>query len=128
MKPIDTNKSLRRTLIFGFGSTFFMLGIFGAWTALAHINGVVIAPATIIAESYSKKVLLREGGNISRILVKDGDLVQAGQDLVLLDPTQTKAELTIVDGQLQELFFVFPKPALGCSHQIGDGRIAGAHL
>lgn len=104
MKPIDTNKSLRRTLIFGFGSTFFMLGIFGAWTALAHINGVVIAPATIIAESYSKKVLLREGGNISRILVKDGDLVQAGQDLVLLDPTQTKAELTIVDGQLQELF------------------------
>jgi multidrug efflux pump subunit AcrA (membrane-fusion protein) len=103
MKPINTNKSLRRTQIFGFGSIFVMLGIFGAWTALADINGAVIAPATIIAESYSKKVQHREGGNISRILVKDGELVQAGQDLVLLDPTETKAELGIVDGQLQEL-------------------------
>ncbi len=103
MKPINTNKSLRRTQIFGFGSIFVMLGIFGAWTAFADINGAVIAPATIIAESYSKKVQHREGGNISRILVKDGELVQAGQDLVLLDPTETKAELGIVDGQLQEL-------------------------
>lgn len=102
MKPIETNKSLRRTQIFGFGSIFVMLGIFGAWTALADINGAVIAPATIIAESYSKKVQHLEGGNISRILVKDGELVQAGQDLVLLDPTETKAELGIVDGQLQE--------------------------
>jgi HlyD family secretion protein len=79
-----------------------MLGIFGAWTALADINGAVIAPATIVSESYSKKVQHREGGNVSRILVKDGDVVQAGQDMILLDPTETKAELGIIDGQLSE--------------------------
>ena len=103
MKPINTNKSLRRTQFFGFASVVAMLAIFGAWTAMADINGAVIAPATITAESYSKKVQHREGGNIQRILVKDGDSVQIGQDLVLLDPTETKAELGIIDGQLAEL-------------------------
>lgn len=103
MKPINTNKSLRRTQYLGFFSIAVMLGVFGAWTALADINGAVIAPATITAETYSKKVQHREGGNISRILVRDGELVQVGQDLVLLDPTETKAELGIIDGQLSEL-------------------------
>lgn len=103
MKPINTNKSMRRTQLFGFASIIAMFGVFGAWTAMADINGAVIAPATITAETYSKKVQHREGGNISRILVKDGELVQVGQDLVLLDPTETKAELSIIDGQLSEL-------------------------
>ncbi len=103
MKPINTNKSLRRTQVFGFASIIAMCGVFGAWTAMADINGAVIAPATITAETYSKKVQHREGGNISRILVKDGELVQVGQNLVLLDPTETKAELDIIDGQLSEM-------------------------
>ena len=85
MNPINTDRSLRRTQIFGFVSILAMLVAFGAWTALADLNGAVIAPATIVAESYSKKVQHREGGNILRILVKDGDLVQIGQDMVLLD-------------------------------------------
>jgi HlyD family secretion protein len=103
MKPVNTEKSLRRTQLYGFVSFAMMLAVFGAWTEFADINGAVIAPATIVSESYSKKVQHREGGNVLRILVKDGDVVQAGQDLVLLDPTETKAELGIVDGQLDEL-------------------------
>ena len=103
MKTINTDKSLRRTQLLGFASIVVMLGVFGAWTAFADINGAVIAPATIVAESYSKKVQHREGGNISRILVNDGELVKAGQDLVLLDPTEAKAQLSIIDGQLSEL-------------------------
>jgi HlyD family secretion protein len=103
MKPIDTEKSLRRAQVYGFSSIAVMVGMFGVWTEFADINGAVIAPATIVSESYSKKVQHREGGNVLRILVKDGDVVQAGQDMVLLDPTETKAEVGIVDGQLDEL-------------------------
>jgi HlyD family secretion protein len=103
MKPINTEKSLRRTQLFGFVSFAVMIGVFAAWTEFADINGAVIAPATIVSESYSKKVQHREGGNVLRIMVKDGDVVEAGQDLVLLDPTETKAELGIIDGQLDEL-------------------------
>ncbi len=102
MKPINTEKSLRSVQLYGYVSIAIMLGIFGAWTEFADINGAVIAPATIVSESYSKKVQHREGGNVSRILVKDGDVVQAGQDMILLDPTETKAELGIIDGQLTE--------------------------
>jgi HlyD family secretion protein len=103
MKQVNTEKSIRRTQFFGYVSLVAMLGIFGAWTELASINGAVIAPATIVAESYSKKVQHREGGNVLRILAKDGDLVEAGQELVLLDPTETKADLAIVDAQLDEM-------------------------
>jgi HlyD family secretion protein len=102
MKPINTEKSLRHTQLYGYASFGIMLAVFGAWTEFADINGAVIAPATIVSESYSKKVQHREGGNVLRISVKDGDVVQAGQDLVLLDPTETKAELGIVDAQLDE--------------------------
>lgn len=103
MKLINTDKSLRSTQIFGFASFVVMLAAFGAWTGLAELNGAVIAPATIMAESYSKRVQHREGGNVLRILVSDGEVVQAGQDLVLLDPTETKAELGIIDAQLLEM-------------------------
>jgi HlyD family secretion protein len=103
MKKINTDRSIRNTLIFGFVSLFVMLGAFAAWSALADLNGAVVAPATIVAETYSKKVQHREGGNIERILVKDGDEVKEGQDMIQLDPTETKAELTIIQSQLDEV-------------------------
>lgn len=102
MKPINTEKSLRSAQLYGYSSFAIMMAVFGLWTEFADINGAVIAPATIVSESYSKKVQHREGGNVLRILVKDGDVVEAGQDMVQLDPTETKAELGIVDGQLDE--------------------------
>ena len=104
MKTINTDKSLRNSQLFGFGSLVVMVGIFGAWSALAELNGAVVAPATIVAETYSKKVQHREGGNVQRIFVKDGDQVEAGQTLVTLDPSDTKAELGVVQGQLAELY------------------------
>jgi multidrug efflux pump subunit AcrA (membrane-fusion protein) len=102
-QPIQTDKSIRNTQYLGFGSFAVMLSLFGAWTEFASLNGAVIAPATIVAESYSKKVQHREGGNVLRILVKDGDAVTEGQDLVLLDPTEIKAEVGIVQNQINEL-------------------------
>ena len=103
MKKINTDRSIRNTLIFGFVSLFVVLGAFVTWSALADLNGAVVAPATIVAETYSKKVQHREGGNIERILVKDGDEVKEGQDMIQLDPTETKAELTIIQSQLDEV-------------------------
>ncbi len=103
MKKINTDISIRNTLLLGFLSLLLMMGSFGLWTAYAELNGAVVAPATIVAETYSKKVQHREGGNVQRILVKDGDLVKEGQDLITLDPTETKAELNIVQSQLDEL-------------------------
>ncbi len=103
IRKIDTRSSLRRTLFIGYLSLAAMIGVFVAWGLLTTLNGAVIARATIVAESYSKKVQHEEGGIVSRILVKDGDRVEAGQDLVILDPTQAKASLAITQATLDEL-------------------------
>lgn len=102
MKLINTNRSLRRFQILGFVSVLLMLGVVGSWSVLTELNGAVIAPATIMVETYSKKVQHKEGGIVGEIRVKDGDRVENGQALVILDNTETKSELAIIDGLLNE--------------------------
>jgi HlyD family secretion protein len=102
MKPIATNTSLRRFQLLGFGSLAVMLGVVGGWSVLTELNGAVIAPATIMVESFSKKVQHKEGGIVAQINVKDGDRVEVGQPLVVLDNTDTKSELAIVSALLDE--------------------------
>ena len=99
---INTDSSLRRLQGIGFVSIIAMTAVFGSWAFMARLNSAVIAHATLVSESYTKKIQHRDGGIIQQILVKDGDEVQSGQELVLLDPTETKSELGIVDGLLDE--------------------------
>ena len=102
MNPINTNSSLRRFQVFGFLSVLVMGGVVGGWATFSELNGAVIAPATIMVKSYSKKVQHKEGGIVGDIRVKDGDRVEIGQALVILDNTETKSELAIIDGLLDE--------------------------
>jgi HlyD family secretion protein len=100
---MNTNKSMRNTMFVGYTSILLLVGVFGGWAAYSDIRGAVIAPATIVVESYSKRVQHKEGGLVSKILVKDGDRVTAGQPLITLDPTDSRAELAIVENSLDEL-------------------------
>jgi len=100
---MDTKRSIRNTTIAGYLAIYAMIGVFGYWSYSAELNSAVIAPATIVVESYSKKVQHQQGGIVAKILVKDGDRVEGGQDLIILDTTDTKAELTILEGLLDEL-------------------------
>ena len=65
----------------------------GAWAVLASIQGAVIAPGVTVVESYLKRIQHRDGGIVADIAVKEGDRVEAGQVLVKLDETDTRAEL-----------------------------------
>ena len=96
MKAIDTDKSLRRYQIAGFAGVAIVMAVIGSWSAFASIRGAVIAPAIIMAESYSKRIQHKEGGIIKEIKVIDGDRVEAGQELIVLDDTETRSELGIV--------------------------------
>ena len=102
MKSLNTAKSLRRFQIAGYVSVFLAVGVLGGWSAFASIHGAVIAPATIVVESNTKRIQHRDGGIVDAILVKDGDHVEAGQDLVVLDSTDNVAELGIIDSVLSE--------------------------
>jgi HlyD family secretion protein len=102
MKSFNTSASLRRFQIAGYASIFLAVGVLGGWSALASIHGAVIAPATIVVESNTKRIQHRDGGIVEAILVKDGDHVEAGQDLIVLDSTDAEAELGIIDAVLSE--------------------------
>lgn len=83
------------------GLTIFIavFGIFGGWSALAPLEGAAFAPGTVTVKSYKKIVQHLEGGIVRDILVRDGDLVEAGQTLLVLDDTQPRASLEIVNSQ-----------------------------
>lgn len=75
----------------------------GGWAASAQIRGAVIAPGSVKVDQNLKSIQHRDGGIISEIRIKEGDFVRAGEVLLRLDDTQTKAELSIVRSKLVQL-------------------------
>jgi hemolysin D len=63
-----------------------------AWAILGKIDIVAVAPGRIIVSDRTKVIQPLERSVVSRILVKDGDHVEAGQALVELDPTSAQAD------------------------------------
>jgi epimerase transport system membrane fusion protein len=76
-----------------------VFGGFGLWSLLAPLDSAALAPGVVTVKSYRKTVQHLEGGIVSEILVTDGQLVAEGQTLLVLDNTQSKAELGILKGQ-----------------------------
>jgi len=74
----------------------------GVWAARTSIAGAVIAPATVVVDSTVKKVQHLSGGIVRSIHVRDGDRVSAGDRLITLDDTQTRANLQIITNQIDE--------------------------
>ena len=98
-----TRSSLRRHLLIGLAVTTLLIGGVGGWSAFASISSAVIASGKVVVESNSKLVQHAEGGIVGEIAVRDGDRVKAGDVLVRLDGTATKANLAIVTKQMNEL-------------------------
>ncbi len=74
-------------------------GIFGGWALLAPLDSAVHAQGVVTVKGNRKTVQHLEGGIVADILVSDGELVEAGQPLILLDATQSRAELGVLRGQ-----------------------------
>ena len=102
MSKPSTDASIRYFRLLGYVSVLLMVGLGGAWSALASLNGAVIAPSTIMSESNAKRVQQKEGGIVQRILVKDGERVVEGQPLIDIDDTEVRSELAIIDSLLIE--------------------------
>ncbi|WMS41506.1 HlyD family type I secretion periplasmic adaptor subunit [Acuticoccus sp. MNP-M23] len=93
-------KSMERYIGMGLIAILVLVVGFGGWAAMANISGAVVAPGKVAVGSRVKEIQHREGGIVREILVEDGDRVKAGQLLILLDDTQSRAARDVVSGQL----------------------------
>jgi HlyD family type I secretion membrane fusion protein len=74
-------------------------GGFIGWSAFAPIESAAVAQGEVSVEIKRKTIQHFEGGIIGELLIKDGDTVTAGQVLVRLDDTQSKANLALLQGR-----------------------------
>lgn len=90
-------------ILVGLTIVLVMFGGLGTWASLAQLDGAVVAPGVVTVYSKRQTVQHLEGGIVSEILVRDGDVAEKGQLLVRLTDTRARASLAILDGQLNVL-------------------------
>lgn len=98
-----TRRSMRRTLVGGTAVACLLAFGIGGWAATTELAGAVIAPGSLVVDTNVKKVQHPTGGVVGELRVRDGDHVQAGDVVVRLDDTQTRANLAIITKSLDEL-------------------------
>jgi HlyD family type I secretion membrane fusion protein len=91
---IVVSAAFAATLLFGVGG----------WAAHARLSGAVITQGQVAISQQVKLIQHRDGGIVSEIAVRNGDQVRKGDVLIRLDETQTRVELAIVRGQLQQFY------------------------
>ena len=100
---ITPYQSIQRYLTVGFAIVAFLIFGIGGWAATIPLEGAVVAQGSIVVDSNVKKVQHLSGGIVKEIRVREGDHVKAGDILVRLDETQTKAANSVVITNLDEL-------------------------
>lgn len=89
-------------VLFGLVLATGLLGGVGSWAVTARLSGAVIATGSVQVDENLKDVQHRDGGIVADILVRKGDVVAAGQTMFRLDDAQSRAELSILQAQLDE--------------------------
>jgi len=96
--------NLKRTTRTGLAVIVFGFGGMLLWSAMAPLQGAVVVGGLVKVEGSRKTLQHNEGGIVKSILVSDGDTVDRGQILILLDDASVAAQYGIVrsalDGEL----------------------------
>jgi HlyD family secretion protein len=102
--PHSSRESIRRHIVVGSVIVGVLLFGLGGWASTAEISGALIAQGSVVVDSNVKKVQHPTGGVVGELNVHDGDHVKAGDILLRLDETVTRANLAIVTKGLTELY------------------------
>ena len=101
---MSARRSIRVHLIAAVVVALLLVGGIGGWATTSEFAGAVIAQGQLVVDSNVKKVQHPTGGVVADLNVRDGSLVKAGDIVIKLDDTQTRANLQIVAKGLDELF------------------------
>jgi HlyD family type I secretion membrane fusion protein len=106
-KPITgegaPSDSIRNVALAGWLIIAIFFGGIGSWAATAPLNGAVVGNAVVKVEGNRKSVQHLDGGIVKELRVKEGDKVNAGDILVVLDETQARAEYDVLSQQYMVL-------------------------
>jgi HlyD family type I secretion membrane fusion protein len=94
---------LRRPMVVG-GAVIgvFVVGL-GIWASLGTLATGVPAAAEVRADSQRKTMRHKESGTVKAILVKEGQLVHAGQPMLLFNDTEARAAVDVLQSQYDTL-------------------------
>jgi hemolysin D len=71
------------------------------WSILGQVDIVAVAQGRLIVSERTKTIQPLERSVVKRVLVRDGEQVQAGQPLIELDPTAASADKASIGEQLK---------------------------
>jgi len=132
---MSAEQSIQRYLLAGSIIVILVTFGIGGWAATASLSGAIVGQGVVVVDSSVKKIQHPTGGVVRKILVRDGDRVNANDILVQLDPTQTRATATIITNNIDELMarearlqaereganqITFPKALLERTHDSGS--------
>jgi HlyD family secretion protein len=100
---IDTVRRIRRNLLTALAVVLLLGGTAVAWSIYIPLDGAVVASGIVVVETNLRKVQHPTGGVIGALNVREGQLVGAGEVVVRLDDTTTRANLGIVLNELTAL-------------------------
>ncbi|WP_137136484.1 HlyD family type I secretion periplasmic adaptor subunit, partial [Rhizobium sp. FKY42] len=101
--PSPAARSIRNYSIAAALTMTALIAGMGGWAATANLSGAVLGAGTVVVEGNVKKIQHREGGIVGKILVRNGMRVEAGDLLLKLDDTITRANLSIITKQVDQL-------------------------
>ena len=95
LEPVAIEDSkIRKRVTYWF---FILFILFAAWAVYAPIDAGVSAQGQVVVSGYRKAVQHMTGGVVREILVKDGDVVEDGQDLIKINPLAIQASLGTIE-------------------------------
>lgn len=97
------SRAIRRYMLISGVSIAVLLVGAGGWAATSKLSGAVVGMGTVVVEGNVKRIQHREGGIVGEIRVRDGSQVKAGELLIRLDDTLTRANLAMVSKQIDQL-------------------------
>lgn len=91
--------SARRPMTIGLVALAVLVLGFGSWAVASRLAGAVIASGEVEVDKNRQVVQHPDGGVVNELLVKEGDLVSAGDILVRLDAAERQSQMVVLNGQ-----------------------------
>jgi HlyD family type I secretion membrane fusion protein len=91
--------SIKRVAFAGWLIIAIFFGGIGTWAVTAPLNGAVVGNAVVKVDGNRKSVQHLDGGIVKELHVREGERVNVGDLLFVLDETQARAEYEVLSQQ-----------------------------